>query len=108
MKKFFKNPYNLAWTIVLGVIVVLMIIVSFVPAIFRVVSFLIGAECIYSAVLIVVCRKKNKVNLDDFKNQSETEQKKFSFAESEGKINMLLFVCMLFIIGAVFVYFTFR
>lgn len=108
MKKFLKNPYNLAWIILLGLIVVLIIVVSFVPAIFRVVSFLIGAECIYSAVLMIIHRKKNKINLDEFENQEATEKKKFSFLESEGKINSLLFICFLFIVGVIFVYLTFK
>lgn len=108
MKKFLKNPYNLAWIILLGIIVVLVIVVSFVPVIFRVVSFLIGVECIYSAVLITMHRKKNKINLDEFENQQVSEKKKFSFVESEGKMNTILFVCLLFVIGAIFVYFTFK
>lgn len=108
MKKFLKNPYYLAWTIMLGIIVVVAIIGAFVSVLYKVETFLIGVECVYSAVLLVVSRKKKNINLDEFKNESEPQEKKFSFAQSEGRINTVLLVVALFLIGAMLVYFTFR
>lgn len=108
MKKFFKNPYYLAWSIILGVIILITIIGAFVPALYKILMFIIGAESIYSAVLIIVSRKKNKINLEEFNNNPETEQKKFSFTKAENKINNFLFVGMLFLVGAMLIYFTFK
>ncbi len=108
MKKFFQNPYYLAWVIALGLILVLGIISSFVNALFRVVIVLIGAECIYSGVLLLLAKRKNKVNVEDFVNESEVEQKKFSFAKSEQKMNSTLLIVSLFIFGVVLIYLAFR
>lgn len=108
MKKFFQNPYYLAWVIALGLILVLGIISSFVDALFRVVIVLIGAECIYSGVLLLLAKRKNKVNVEDFVNESEVEQKKFSFAKSEQKMNSTLLIVSLFIFGVVLIYLAFR
>lgn len=108
MKKFFQNPYYLAWTIVLGLIFVLGIISSFAEALFRVVVVLIGAECIYSGILLLIAKRKNKVNIEDFVNEDEAEQKKFSFAKSEQKINSTLLIVSLFVFGVILVYLAFR
>lgn len=108
MKNFFKNPYYLVWTIMLGIIILVGIISPFAQVLYRVEAILIGAECIYSAVLLLLYHKKTRVNLEDFQNTQETEEKRFSFSKSEGKVNSFLFVVALFFIGAILIYFAFR
>lgn len=108
MKKFFKNPYNLAWVISIGVVVVFTIVASFVPVLFRVDTFLIGAVCIYSGVLLIMARRNNNIDLDEFTNESDIKKSKKSFAQSEGKINRILFISSLFIVGVIFIYLTFK
>lgn len=110
MKNFFSDPFNLAWSIGLGLVFVLGIVCSFVDVLYRLELFLIGAECVYSAVLLIRFRRKNHVNIEDFQNQpdDQPEKKKFSFAKSESKINMVLLIGSLFFVGAILMYFTFR
>lgn len=108
MEKFFKNPYYLVWTILLGIIILVGIISPFAQVLCRVEVILIGVECIYSSVLLLLHYKKTRINLEDFQNTQETEEKKFSFSKSEGKVNSFLFVVALFCIGAILIYFAFR
>ena len=109
MKKFFKNPYIIAWLVVFGVIAIFSALSSLVTWFMNVSIFLIGGECIYTGVLLAMRQKiRNKVDITQFMNDDEKEIKKANMAQKEAKMNMNIIIFTLVAMGAILVYFAFR
>ena len=109
MKKFFKNPYIIAWIGVFAVILLLSVLSPLASVLTNISIFLLGGECIYTAVLLVIYQKKKKsVDITEFMNDDEKEIKKANLAQKEAKMNLNIIIFSLFIVGVVLVYLTFR
>ena len=109
MKKFIKNPYIIAWLVVLGVILIVSALSPLASFLVNIGVFLLGGECMYTGVLLYIYqKKKNKVDITEFMNDDEKEIKKASLAQKEAKMNFNIIVFSLFVIGAVLIYLTFR
>ena len=109
MKKFFSNPYIIAWICVFVVFIVVISLSFLADILINISIFLLGGECIYTGVLLLLYQKhKNKIDITEFMNEDEKEKKKVAFYQKEGKTNMMIFVMSLFVIGAILVYLAFR
>lgn len=109
MKKFLKNPYIILWVAVAGLIVILSALSSLATILMNISIFLIGGECIYTGILLVMHqKKKDKVDITEFMNEDEKEIKKTNMARKEAKMNMNIIIFTLVMIGAILIYLSFR
>ena len=109
MKKFLKNPYIIAWIAVIALILILAALSPLASWLINVSVFFIGAECIYSGVLLALHqKKKNRVDITEFMNDDEKEIKKTNLAQKEAKMNKNIIIFFLVMMGVFMMYFTFR
>ena len=107
MKKFLKDPYNIALLGIVGAFIVCLIIAQFVNVFVSISLLIVGLLCFYLSLYIYRNYKKQEKqeDIDEFfPNKELKERKKTSLIQQENKINRMFFVYGLLIFGVMFVY----
>ncbi len=103
MKKFFKNPYNIALVCAVGVFVVCLILAQWVKFFMYATLLVLALLCFYLSFYIAKVYKSKEDKYKEFFEDEEEGQKK-TMLQRESAINRKLFIYGFLIVGVILVY----
>lgn len=105
IKDFFKSKLNIAFTVLLGVSIIALIITSFVPALMGVSSILFGVTCGFTIpVIIWVRRRQDNSKMLENVELTQSEAKHYANVERSNKWTFIVVMIMFGIFAGVLIY----